>query len=261
MRHYGTFLRPALGRPLKLLKRFPEVHGYRIKADLFIVTDDGTGGDEVFARLHRGGARLLFLRNGVERLCSDQRRQSDPPPLQLLTVSRLVREKRVDRAIALAAGLLQAGLEVVLDIVGDGPERKSLEELIEAKGLTRAVRIRGAVAHRDVGQYLGRCHLFLSLYDRSNLGNPLFEALACGRAVLTIANGGTPSVIQNGINGLAVPQGPEMMATLLAEAERVLNDTSVRRALEDGARKYAEEALPSWEERLQTELEVVEGLL
>ena len=87
---------------------------------------------------------------------------------------------------------------VRLLIVGDGPERKNLEFLVSKLGLNPYIIFIGSIPHYEIHQYFNIADLFVSLYELFNAGNPLLEALAYGKCIVTINNGGTGEFIAMG---------------------------------------------------------------
>lgn len=129
---------------------------------------------------------------------TDARRELGLPQedLVLVTVGRLARVKRYDRAIAATAELLRRGLSVRLLVVGDGPERASLERLTAEHGITDKVRFEG---HRD-GQKLVVCFraadIQLCTSEFENWSLALLEGLACSVPALGTPFGGTPEMLR-----------------------------------------------------------------
>ena len=74
-------------------------------------------------------------------------------------------------------------------------------------GVADAVRFEGAVPQADVLRYLWAADAFLSSNDLSNVGNPLLEAMACGKPIVTIDNGATGDLIRDGETGILLPSG------------------------------------------------------
>ena len=111
----------------------------------------------------------------------------------------------------------------------------------------------------DVLRYLWAADVFLSLNDLSNVGNPLLEAMACGKPIVTIDNGATSDLIRDGDTGLLLPSGePQRVAEAVL---RLARDRTLRRRLAKGARAYATANFWTWEQRLAAELEEVERLV
>ncbi len=269
-RFQGTVMHPALSSRLAYLRKYEEVRALRAPADLYIMTDDGTRGDEVLARWNPGSeGRMRFWRNGLdlERLVpvsaekAQEERQALGIPedaLVLVMATRLALWKRVDRAIS-AMPLVRAVLpQALLLVLGDGEERAALEALSHRLSLGDAVRFLGAVPQSEVARYMWAADLFLSLNDLSNVGNPLLEAMACGKAIITVDTGDTRDLIRDGETGRLLSSGDdEAVAAAVVDLAR---DPSLRRRLEEGARQYAQENFWTWEERMAAEMTEVERL-
>jgi glycosyltransferase involved in cell wall biosynthesis len=270
-RFQGTVMYPALSSPLARLWKYEEVLALRLPADLYIMTDDGTRGDEVLARLNPAALpKVRFWRNGLdldrlrpapaeERL--ERRRGLDLPEdaFVLLTASRLAAWKRVDRAVAAMPEILRGVPNALLLVVGDGEERSNLERQAQELGVGDRVRFTGAVPQEAVLGYMQAADVFLALADLSNVGNPLLEAMSCGLAIVTIDVGDTGDLIRGGETGRLLPSGEPAAAAGAVIA--LADDVSERCRLGAGARRYAEEHFWTWEARLQAELEEVERLV
>jgi glycosyltransferase involved in cell wall biosynthesis len=270
-RFQGTVMYPALSSRLAYLRKYEEVLALRTPADLYIMTDDGTRGDEVLARWNAGSrGRVRFWRNGLdlERLApasteeARKERQALGIPedaFVLVMATRLARWKRVDRALQ-AMPLARAALpQALLLVLGDGEGRPTLEALAHRLCLGEAVRFLGAVPQSEVARYMGAADLFLSLNDLSNAGNPLLEAMACGKAIVTLDTGDTRDLIRDGETGRLLSSGDaEAVATAIVDLAR---DPSLRRRLEEGARGYAQSHFWTWEERMAAEVAEVERLV
>ncbi len=270
-RFQGTVLHPTLGSPLARLRKFEEVLALRLPADLYIMTDDGTQGDEVLARLNPSAmGKLRFWRNGLDmnwlQPPSQGERAAERSVLGiaddafvLLTASRLAAWKRVDRALAALPQILRSTPQALLLIVGDGEERANLERQAREVGAAGRVRFVGAVPQERVAGYMHAADAFLALADLSNVGNPLLEAMACGLPVVALDAGDTRTLVRDGDTGRLLASGvPDEVARAVAA---LAEDVAERRRLGDGARRYAESRFWTWEARLEAELEEVERLV
>src|SRR5690606_9213295 len=168
---------------------------------------DGTLGDQALRYWNDNitDENLLFLRNGIDLSIADLRvdrakelasRGLHPGDAYLLTGRRLKEWKRGHRAVPVVAALKSRFPRLRLLVCGDGPARSSLERLAADCDVQAQVRFLGGQSRDDVGVLLHCADLFLSLYDVSNCGNPLFEALLAGKPLITLNNGATASVIQ-----------------------------------------------------------------
>jgi glycosyltransferase involved in cell wall biosynthesis len=240
---------------------------YKIPVNLVIMTNDGTQGDEVLSKVGVSKNKIKFWMNGVNweiynKLISNKFAKNQltiKSNYLLLTLSRLVSWKCVDRSIKIMPDLIKDNPDVELLIIGDGPEKKKLEELANKLGVVKYIRFEGGISHEEVPKYLAAADIFLSFYDWSNVGNPLLEAMMAGKCIVTLNNGDTGRFVQNDQNGLLLeyedlPKVPEIISELLEDEKR-------REYLGNNARKYAEQNFWSWEERIEAEINEVVSLL
>ncbi len=108
----------------------------------------------------------------------------------LVTVARLVPQKRVHLAIETLACLRDLGVEAPLTIVGDGPERSRLERLAAEHGVADRVTFAGAVAPSAVSGFLARADLMLFPAEGEGFGLAGAEALMAGVPVVGCWDGG-----------------------------------------------------------------------
>src|SRR3990172_5771102 len=189
-RFQGTVMPPALGDRLLYYRRYEEAMALQTAADLVIMTDDGTQGDEVLARLNsRAHGRVRFWRNGLDldRLhapTEDERAAARAElgvpvgAFVMLTASRLATWKRVDRAIRALPKIRSWLPEALLLVVGDGEERARLEALARELGVSANVRFAGAVPQADV--------------------------MGCGSCIVAVDAGDTRDVIADNVTGRLV---------------------------------------------------------
>ncbi len=148
----------------------------------------------------------------------------------LLSVGRLSLEKgHADllRAMAQVRAVEGTGCESYLLIVGDGPERRSLQRLCSELKLDDVVRFTGYLA--DVQVYYEISDIFVLPSHSEGSPNVLLEALAAGLPVVATAVGGLPEVLSNEVNALLVPK--QDVAQLANAIRRLLNDPLLRQRL------------------------------
>ncbi len=266
-RLYGTYLYQELGKRKRLLKSFAEVLAFKIPADRYIITNDGTRGDKVAEYFGLPKDRLLFWVNGVDmrRFSSDEREKvrrqlgiSDDE-IVVITASRLVGWKRVDLVLDAFIKAAKREKTLRLFIVGDGPMRKYLEKKARESGMGNRVTFVGEVSYREVERYMNAADIFMSAYMHSNVGNPLLEALKTGKAIITMNNGDTGRFIRDGETGILVEEEEwsTKVPELLVELAR---NPNLRERLSENAASYADEHLWTWDERVKAEVEIIRGI-
>ena len=267
-RFQGTFLYPMMQNKLKRLMFFDRVLALKRYADLVVMANDGTRGDEVLNMLGVPESRVLFVTNGVAIPSVDgvnleqTRCEIRVPPgfFVLLTVSKLAVWKRVDRVIRALPRVLEVHPNTLLLVIGDGSERDRLARLAQEKAVDHIVRFVGAVPHSDVQRYYRAADVFVSTYDLSNRGNPVLEAMAHGCCIVTLADGSTDDLIAHGESGMLIDErriSEDLPETIIS----LLSDSDLRSKLGKGARNSALEKLMSWEERNRMEVERIESLV
>jgi glycosyltransferase involved in cell wall biosynthesis len=261
---FGTFLYPRLGSRRAMLGHFEEVVAFSLRPTRLVVHNDGTQGDRVAARFHFPKSRLRFWMNGIDMTTCDEAAArtkarsllgiaADVP--LVVSSSRLVGWKRVDRVLEAFALVLAEREDAVLAVSGAGPERMTLERIAQALNLGPSVRFLGPLPRQENLELLAAADVFVALYDLSNVGYGLLEALSCGTAVVVSDSGATSDFVQDGETGLVVPvDDPEAAAGALL---RFLNDSDLRTAVGTEARRRAHERFLTREQRRELELELL----
>jgi glycosyltransferase involved in cell wall biosynthesis len=133
-------------------------------------------------------------------------------------------------------------------IVGDGPERASVQAAMRRYGLSDLVHFTGAVPPSAVPELLVRMDVAVAPYPplAGFYFSPLklFEYMAAGRPIVASDIGQLQQLIEDGVNGLLCPPGD---APALAHAlERLRRDEDLRQRLGHAARATAEQE-HSWD--------------
>jgi len=137
-------------------------------------------------------------------------RRSDEP-VRILTVGRLVEKKGIEYAIR-AVAQLNDDLDVTYRIVGGGPLRQQLEQLVGQLGIADDVTFLGALPQEAVRKQYQWAHLFTlpsvtaSDGDREGQGLVLQEAQACGLPVVATRHNGFPDGVKEGESAMLVPE-------------------------------------------------------
>jgi glycosyltransferase involved in cell wall biosynthesis len=127
----------------------------------------------------------------------------------LLVAARLLAYRRVDLAVEASNRVGQP-----LVVVGDGPERRSLEAIAGPQ-----VRFLGRVDRPVLLDLLGRCHAYL-VPGVEDFGIAPVEAMAAGRPVVAYRGGGAVETVVEGETGLFFD---EASAAALGAAIRALD--------------------------------------
>jgi len=140
------------------------------------------------------------------------------------------------RALRLAEGDGLLRRRVRVELVGDGPMRRGLEEQVASYNWRDRVRFAGHIPYEGdaLVQAYHRADLFAlpSITvkgDKEGIPGTIVEAMASGLPVLSSTHGGIPEIIESGRDGLLVREGDlDEMARGLAE---LVNSSALRQRL------------------------------
>ncbi len=190
----------------------------------------------------RGKAGIL-CENGVE-LDVWQRPDNLPARpmdgLRLAFLGRLVPWKGVDIVLDVFAEVKKQTPSAELWIIGDGPERLSLQQQAEALDLCGSVTFHGWSAPNDCPRLLSQCDVFLypSVFDCG--GAVVLEAMSLGLTVVALNWGGPGDYLTSESGVLVEPVGRRQSITDLANAVRCLTPSKRRAFGEAAQRKIAD---------------------
>ena len=169
----------------------------------------------------------------------------------LLFVGRLVEVKGIDRAIKAFAEIVKSIPDAVFVIVGDGPEKDSLEALAASKGIGDSIRFVGRFEGGGLLAWYLVGQLFVLASSSETYGAVVNEALLAGMPVLCSSKAGAADLIQKGGDGNVfdpydVSALSEQMKNMLAAISPLQNrPLSIRKSLmpisfEDAVRGFVE---------------------
>jgi len=268
-RFQGTILHPLMKKKCWKLHYLPHSWAIAIESSLTIMTDDGTLGDEVISVL-RGETigNCWFVRNGVDdhQILEENLSQKllnlvkDKKSFNLfLSVSRIQSWKRIDRSLDIFKKVLEKEPQSIYLIGGDGAKKEEWMEYASKLGISENVFFLGGINKDEVYYLQQEADFFLSSYELSNMGNPLFEAMKNGCVVVTINNGSTGKMIKDNVNGIISNEDKYLDNS--NKIISLLNDTKhYDRTLACSLSTFDNE-FTTWDLRMKNELSKVGGLL
>jgi colanic acid/amylovoran biosynthesis glycosyltransferase len=165
-------------------------------------------------------------------------------PIQLLSVCRLVEMKGIEYALRAVARIKPRFPVLRYTIVGDGPLRESLENLVCKLGLQETVRFVGPQPHDTVRQLFQTAHIYLlpsvtaANGFKEGLPRVLLEALTGGVPAVATNYAGIPELITDGVSGLLVSERD--VAGLANAIERLISSPDFYAAVAKNGRTKVE---------------------
>ena len=180
--------------------------------------------------------RLHILYYGFEpkepASCTPGDHEGDLDTFSLLSVTRLATDDRYKG--------IQTTLEAVMrlrpefpylryTVVGDGTDRRWLEQYARELGIADSVRFVGQVSDTTLNELYAACDVFVLPSTHEGLGIVYLEAMACGKPVIGVRAGGVADIVVHEANGLLLE---EQSAESLSKAiRRLAVDSALRRRL------------------------------
>ena len=153
------------------------------------------------------------------------------PPV-ILSVARINKDDRykgIDNVIRSLPAVVREVGPVDYRVVGRGDDAPRLRAIAAGLGVSRYVNFMGSVAEAELREQYKRCSLFVMPSNEEGFGIVFLEAMAFGKPVVGGANGGTPSVVNDGETGLLVDSSD--VAGVGQSLINLLNDRELRERL------------------------------
>ncbi|MCI8394544.1 MAG: glycosyltransferase family 4 protein [Bacilli bacterium] len=168
---------------------------------------------------------------------------SDYSEKRILFVGRLEKEKGVFDALEVAKRLQERMISFHLDIVGDGPLRKEVEQNIYERNLSSYVTLHG-FQNRDFIQNLYRhASLYLMTSFTESFGLVLLEAMNAGIPCLAFSSAeGACELISNDVNGYLIEE--RNMEEMVNHIDLLLKRPAKIQELGKNAREFSQNFLP-----------------
>lgn len=120
----------------------------------------------------------------------------DTGPLRLLCVGRLIERKGQRQLIIAVQRLCAEGLDVSLELVGDGDSLAEYQVLVQQSGLQKKVTFCGYIPRDEIAAHYTAAHIFVLPSYNEGMSVALLEALASGLPVISTRTGGACELIQ-----------------------------------------------------------------
>jgi glycosyltransferase involved in cell wall biosynthesis len=153
--------------------------------------------------------RTIFDRDAAVMHCPVDFPERLPPPPPAETPLRILTMGGFAPLKGLA--LLLAGFErflattqqpVVLEVVGAGSERASIERLVAGSRVAASMRIHGWISQAELEALRAQCHAFAAMPADEPFGLVFGEAIAAGLIAIGPDNGGPAEILAHGESGI-----------------------------------------------------------
>lgn len=174
-------------------------------------------------------------------------------PTKLLYIGRLVPVKGIEHLLKAVQTLRRNGSEVVLDIVGDGPQMSDLKEIGRNLGIDDHVTFHGRVPFGpELFKFYSESDVFVLPSNSEGIPKTLIEAMAHQTPIVATRVGGIPDLLRRSQGGILVDtKSPSQIAEAIM---RLSDDAEIREDMCDNQLEFIKEhTIESQAERIWTE--------
>jgi L-malate glycosyltransferase len=160
-------------------------------------------------RIESGKIHLCYNGIDVRHFCPAVGEGAPQPlpgePVVVGSLGLMRPEKNLSLLVKAFSRLAERYVTLKLLLIGDGPEKKPLREMVDSLGLGE--RCVFMPVQESVPEWLRLIDIFVLPSATEALSNSLMEAMACGCAAIASNAGGSPEVIEPGKTGLLFENG------------------------------------------------------
>ena len=158
----------------------------------------------------------------------------------LLFIGRITEVKGIRLLLYAIQKLVNQGEDVVLEILGDGPQRREYEQLSKELGIEKRVFFEGNQLRKQKFYDEAKIFVYPSIWQEA-FGISIVEALAQGLICVASDVGGIPEIITDGKNGFLFTGGSiDALTEVLLKALHICRDEERREKIRTEAKKTAE---------------------
>lgn len=163
-------------------------------------------------------AKAWVIRPAVDPtfFCPPQEKPALGGTFHIVSTGSLIWRKGYEYALFAVRKLVDAGIPVSYEIIGDGPEKQRVLFTIDDLQLHGHVHLPGKLSPQQVRDRLQLADVFLLSSLSEGISNAVLEAMACGIPVVTTDCGGMREAVSDGVEGFIVPlRDTDLMAQRL----------------------------------------------
>lgn len=208
-----------------LPKRGPKVQRVLTQSDAVITVSDGLreavigqGVDEHRVRTIYQGIEPDVFNQTRSRAEARKKLKLSEDRSHLVWVGRMHPIKALPVLIEAVSILKKGDIKFQLNLIGNGPDQKRVEQLVEQYGLQNEINFVGAVGHDQIANWYRAADLTALSSNSEGLPNVLRESLACGTPFVSTDVGSIREITDETFSRLAENGNAESLAAAIQEA-------------------------------------------
>lgn len=179
----------------------------------------------------------------IDSIKYKHREYHDSEPLRFLIASSFVEKKGIDIALT-ALNIIKNDVDFTLDIIGDGPLKNEMLQLIRKLKLEDRIRLHGYQPYSYFINLAYQCHILLQASKTASNGDKegtpmsLVDAMATGMPVISTYHSDIPEIVKNGENGFLAEEN--IVKDFTGAILKILNNRDDLKKYSLNARKHIE---------------------
>ncbi|MFN8038644.1 MAG: glycosyltransferase family 4 protein [Acidimicrobiales bacterium] len=165
------------------------------------------------------GAEVVVLPNGIDNVAWQVTpRPHDRRQVTIVSVMRLAPRKRPLHLLKMMKQVRErvpTDIDVRLVVIGEGPERSSLEKYIASQGLDGVVELRGRLTRDEIRDFYADADIFVAPANLESFGIAALEARCAGLPVVAKSRTGIREFVEHGQEGLLADTDRDMVDQLV----------------------------------------------
>ncbi len=184
-------------------------------------------------KLNKTNCKCVYIPNILDSYPS---KCSSLKEKRLISVGRLSKEKGYMDLVGIYNVLVKDYPDWILDIVGDGPERKNIEDYINMHNLSDKVTLHGFQNKDYIDKLLNKSSIYLMTSYTESFGIVLIEAMSHGLPCIAFSSAeGAREIIDSGRTGYLIKN--RNVRAYIEKVEDLMNDIDARKKIGHESRK------------------------
>lgn len=204
-------------------------------------------------------ARILVCHRGIDLRLIPSLKTRDNRKFRIVSAGRLVPGKNFGFVIDVFQHIYRKWQDAELVLLGEGPERSTLEKKVEDLSLGDAVTFRGHVNHACVFEEFANSQIFLFCSENPSerLPNVVKEAMASGCVCIVTPTKGIDELVQDGVTGFVVEKN---IGEIVRLVDYIFENAGARTAISANAVSFISKEFNA-EKQIAQQLHVWKGLV
>ena len=189
-------------REISLYGSFAGFFVSRVLSAAQLITVTGNNTKDFLVKRGIDAKKVIILPNIIRM--KNFNKTNSKREVDVVVVTRFYNVKRLDRLVNIITSVKKNYNKISVLIVGEGPEKRNLVNLVKNNKLTDNIKIHGFVQNNEISGIWNKGRLFILTSEGEGFPLTILEAMACGVVCISPSVGDVSDVIKDGKNGFII---------------------------------------------------------